>query len=38
MEEVWGELAEKRFAEFILGKSLSVSWKDIKKKITEAIK
>ena len=35
VEQAWGELAEKRFAELVSGKVKPVSWKDIKKKVKE---
>ena len=33
VDQAWGELAQKRFAELTSGEVESVSWEDIKKKV-----
>lgn len=35
VEQAWGELAEKRFAELITGKVDPVSWKELKNEVKE---
>lgn len=33
VDQAWGELAQKRFAELVSGEVETVSWKDIKEKV-----